>query len=337
MKETIALLQGYYSYFLLGLYTDILMKEWKIPLSSELSPDTIPSNKKTITPGKEPQPQTIILKTGERTAIKLNTTRIDKLLEQIKKQPEGRNVYGYLSFISSIKGVFGVFLDMHARYPARRTFLQKTLGKEYTSYIQIVRFCRNLLTHQQSADMTMSKQDKESALFRLTETGKRIVSLSFSYKDIFWAERKWLPTYGFHASINTATLHAKKTLFSIIDQHTLFMLAESVYNISDYYLKQNTAAAKTATEKPIATKTTSSAAKKHSPIAETPSVLGKSIQKTTTPDTRKNTPHTKKTTSTRPSQANATQKKITAKTPASKGKWQHTSQKPRRKTLRTPL
>jgi hypothetical protein len=62
---------------------------------------------------------------------------------------------------------------------------------------------------------------------------KRIISLTFQYKDIFGSARKGSPAYGFHISINTTTLQQKRTLFDIIDEHTLFMLAESVYNITD--------------------------------------------------------------------------------------------------------
>ena len=221
MKDTLALLQGYYSYFLLSLYTDILLKEGKIEIA-----------------GKWPsgESQDVVLSLGSWSAIRLNTKRINTLLTQIKANPTSKNVYGFLSFISSLKWVFGVFLDMEAKYLPWRRFLQKTLGKEYDGYMQTVRFCRNLLTHQHSTKLQMSARDKESALFRFAETGKRIISLSFSYKELFGSYWKGTASYGFHTSINTETLKTKKTLFSIIDEHTLFMLAESVFNITEYYL-----------------------------------------------------------------------------------------------------
>jgi hypothetical protein len=62
---------------------------------------------------------------------------------------------------------------------------------------------------------------------------KRIISLTFQYKDIFGSARKGSDSYGFTISINTTTLQHKRTLFDIIDEHNLFMLAESVYNITD--------------------------------------------------------------------------------------------------------
>jgi hypothetical protein len=61
---------------------------------------------------------------------------------------------------------------------------------------------------------------------------KRIISLTFKYKDIFGSTWKGSASYGFTISINTTTLQHKRTLFDIIDEHNLFMLAESVYNIT---------------------------------------------------------------------------------------------------------
>lgn len=221
MKDTLALLQGYYSYFLLSLYTDVLLKKGKVEMAGQWPKE---------------ENQEIVISLGTWSAIRLNTKRINALLAQIKDNPTSKNVYGFLSFISSLKWVFGVFLDMETRYLPWRRFLQKTLGKEYDGYMQTVRFCRNLLTHQHSTKLQMSARDKESALFRFAETGKRIISLSFSYKELFGSHWKGSASYGFHTSINTETLKTKKTLFSIIDEHTLFMLAESVFNITEYYL-----------------------------------------------------------------------------------------------------
>lgn len=213
MNNAIALLQWYYSYFLISLYTDVLLKE-----------GTFPAPKQEIT-----------LKTSEQTGIKLNTKRIRSLVEQIKQHPQDKNVFGYLSYISSIKGLFGVFLDMHTRNHAWRKYIQKMLGNKYDAYIQTIRLCRNLLTHQQTVEVSISRLDLERAKDKLLQTWKRIISFSFHYKEIFGDAWNGSPAYWFHISINTATLHQKRTLFDILDEHTLFMIAESIYNLSDHY------------------------------------------------------------------------------------------------------
>ena len=215
LTESLTLLQGYYSYFLLSLYTDTLMKHWKI---------------------SKPTGE-VILSTWDKSWIKLNTKRITTLLEQIEKSPKSKNVYWYLWYISSIKWLFGIFMDMHSRSSAWRTYVKNLLGQRYDSYIHCIRVARNLLTHQHSADLRMSKYDLDSQKTKLLEAEKRIISLAFQYKEIFWKVREWAPSYGFHISINTATLHTKRTLFDIIDEHTLFMLAESVFNIAEQYSK----------------------------------------------------------------------------------------------------
>ena len=63
--------------------------------------------------------------------------------------------------------------------------MKEILGSQYDAYIHCIRLCRNLLTHQHTADLRLSKYDLESQKERLLETEKRIISLSFHYKEIF--------------------------------------------------------------------------------------------------------------------------------------------------------
>lgn len=145
------------------MYTDNMMKTGGMPLA----------------------PDELILQMTSQNSIKINTKRINTLLKQIQHAPHARNVYGYLSYISGIKGVFGVFLDVHSRSMPRRKYLQKILGKDYESYMALVRFCRNLLTHQHTTEITLSQRDISSAIQKLETLGKRIISITFHYKDIF--------------------------------------------------------------------------------------------------------------------------------------------------------
>ncbi|MEI7477334.1 MAG: hypothetical protein WCJ81_02110 [bacterium] len=90
LKDSLTLLQGYYSYLLMSLYTDNLLKEGKIP--------------HITTP--------VIYHTTKDTDIQLNATRINQLITQIGEQPDEKNVYGYLGYMSGIKGMLGVCMDM---------------------------------------------------------------------------------------------------------------------------------------------------------------------------------------------------------------------------------
>lgn len=216
IQESLKLIQWYYSYFLLSLYTDDLMKQGKIALPAG----------------------DIVIKTTSANSIKLNTKRITTILDQIKASPQAKNVYWYFSYVSSIKWLFGIFMDMHTRSPEWKTYLKELLGQRYHAYIHAIRICRNLLTHQHTTDFRLSKYDIASQHESLSQSDKRIITLTFLYKEIFSHARKGSDLYGFHISINTSTLHTKRTLFDIIDEHTMFMLAESVYNITDFYLKK---------------------------------------------------------------------------------------------------
>jgi len=213
LKDSLTLLQGYYSYLLMSLYTDNLLKEGKIP--------------HITTP--------VIYHTTKDTDIQLNATRINQLITQIGEQPDEKNVYGYLGYMSGIKGMLGVCMDMTSTSLWWRKFLQKTMGSQYEAYTHSIRFCRNLLTHQQTPNFQVSRDDLLTQKEYLIRSGKRIVALSFRYSDLLGDKRTGSSSYGFHITINTTTLLTKRTLFTIIDQHTLFMLAESVYNLASLY------------------------------------------------------------------------------------------------------
>lgn len=86
-------------------------------------------------------------------------------------------------------------MDLHNRSSARRTYLKKLLGMRYESYMQCIRLARNFLTHQHSADIRLSNRDLLQQKDKLGETGKRIISLTFQYKDIFGAARKGSAEY----------------------------------------------------------------------------------------------------------------------------------------------
>jgi hypothetical protein len=83
--------------------------------------------------------------------------------------------------------------------------------------------------------MHLRAYDIQSQRDSLQKTEKRIVSCHFNYADIFGKDRKGEKAYGFSISINTATLHTKRTLWDIVDEHTLTMLAESIATICEHY------------------------------------------------------------------------------------------------------
>lgn len=163
LQESLALTQGYYTYLQLVLYTDHLLKQGNISLP----------------------PHELIHKTGSHTGIALDTHRIASLISQIQAQPTAKNVYGHLGYISALKGVFGSFLDIYARSLTRRNHIKKILGGQTEGYIIAMRVCRNLLTHQHTGHVHLRKYDQERLEEELQKTGKRIVSCSFHYAELF--------------------------------------------------------------------------------------------------------------------------------------------------------
>lgn len=47
--------------------------------------------------------ESIRIPTGETTAMMLNTSMIDKILQEIRQHPDKKNIFGYLSTISALR------------------------------------------------------------------------------------------------------------------------------------------------------------------------------------------------------------------------------------------
>ncbi|MBP6910907.1 hypothetical protein KBC03_04945 [Patescibacteria group bacterium] len=77
----ITLLQGYYKFLSLSMFLDHRIK----------------------TDGKMNVEETIRISTGETTGMMLNTNMIKKILEDIHKHPDKKNIFGYLSTISGLR------------------------------------------------------------------------------------------------------------------------------------------------------------------------------------------------------------------------------------------
>jgi len=167
----------------------------------------------------------------------LDTQRIASIITQIRANPTAKNVYGHLGYISALKGVFGSFLDVYARSVTRRNYIKKTLGGQAEGYIIGMRVCRNLLTHQHTGHVHLRKYDQERLEEELQKTGKRIVSCSFHYADLFGKSWTGGKSYGFTMTINTTTFHTKRTVRDIVDEHTMYMLAESVNYLCEQHIK----------------------------------------------------------------------------------------------------
>lgn len=222
----ITLLQGYYKFLSLAMFLDHRIKTDKMMLVEE----------------------SIRISTGETTGMMLNTMMLKKILEDIHKHPDKKNIFGYLSTISGLRWVFSSMKDLMQQDAHFERFLKELLGLEFPVFQKIIFFCRNVLSHHIKADIILTREDYEKQMLMLHHTKK--MTFNFNYKEVFGAVRKGKETYGFSINIDTSTIREGQKYADIIPRHEQRMLAELCYNLSEYYKAKKLSKAAAKPEKP---------------------------------------------------------------------------------------
>ena len=207
----ITLLQGYYKYLSLSMFLDYHIKF----------------------DGSFFVEDTIRISTWEKTAIALNTSMIQKILADIRKHPDKKNIFGYLSTISGLRGVFSVMKDFMQQDDWFERFLKELLGVQFSSFQKILYFCRNVLSHHINADIVLTREDYEKQMLMLNQTPH--LKFDMLYKDVFWAVWKGKDTYGLSIDIDTKNIKEWQKYADIVGWHEQWLLAELCYNFSEYY------------------------------------------------------------------------------------------------------
>lgn len=171
--------------------------------------------------------------TGEGTAFSLNTTMIKKLLADIHKHPDKKNIFGYLATISGLRWIFSCMKDFMQQDHHFEKFLKDLLGEQFSAFQRIIFFCRNVLSHHITADIVLTKDDYEKQMLMLQHV--KTLAFDMNYKDVFGAVRKGKENYGFAIHIDTASIREGQKYADIIPWHEQRMLAELCYNFSEYY------------------------------------------------------------------------------------------------------
>ena len=180
------------------------------------------------------------ISTWEKTSFTLKEGLIRNLLASIHKHPEKRNIYGYLTEISSFKGIFSIMRELIENDDAFRNFLKETLKDQYFPFEQTIRFIRNVLNHWTSSNLSIKLEDYEVQKdFILSPKVQRVnqlkwsalIRLDFIYSN-YIKERKGSQEYWIHFMIDFKTLKPWIQLERLISWHNLYLLAELCYNLS---------------------------------------------------------------------------------------------------------
>ena len=178
--------------------------------------------------------------TWEKTRFTLKEWLIKNLLSSIHTHPNQRNVYGYLTEISSFKGIFSIMRELIENDENFRNFLKDTLKDQYFPFEQTIRFVRNVLNHWTTSNLTIKQEDYEvqkdfilsPKVQRVNNLkGSALIKLNFIYSK-YIAQRKGSSDYWIQLSIDFKYLKPGLQLEKLISWHNLYLLSELCYNIS---------------------------------------------------------------------------------------------------------
>ena len=182
----------------------------------------------------------IAIPTWENSTFTLKEWLIKNLLSSIHAHPKQRNVYGYLTEISSFKGIFSIMRELIENDEIFRNFLKDTLKDQYFPFEQTIRFVRNVLNHWTTSNLVIKLEDYEvqkdfilsPKVQRVNNLkGSALINLNFVYSK-YIAQRKGSPEYWINLSVDFKRLKPGLQLEKLISWHDLYLLSELCYNLS---------------------------------------------------------------------------------------------------------
>ena len=153
----ITLLQGYYKFLTLAMFFD-----HRIKTDEGIAVEDI-----------------IRTSTGETTAFVLNTSMVQKLLNEIKQHPDKKNIFGYLATISWLRWIFSCMKDFMQQDTQFDRFLKALLQDQFPAFQKIIYFCRNVLSHHITAEIVLTREDYEKQMLMLQHTKKLIFEMNY--------------------------------------------------------------------------------------------------------------------------------------------------------------
>lgn len=210
--QNIILLQSYYKFLYLGKYLEQEAKAKDFSGNVE--------DKKISTWGT--------------SYFVIKAKMVKPLLENIYKNPDKKNLFGYLVEISAFRWLFGTFKELMDNEPVFQKFLKQKFGKQYVVFEQIIKFLRNVLSHSTTSHVNLKTDDFEKQKEYLMKYVDTLLDFKFLYVD-FFPEWKWSKDYGMRITVDFKKLKDGASLFDIVSLHQLYMFSELCFNISEVF------------------------------------------------------------------------------------------------------
>lgn len=172
--------------------------------------------------------------TWANTRFVLRWSFIKNILSDIFHNPDKKNVFGYITEISSIKWITSIMRELIENDEVFEKFVQKRLKKQFFPFEQIVRFVRNVLNHTLDPNISLKESDFAWQKWFLNDQDKDTIFFKFKYAD-FFPEWTWNKDYGIDIQVDFSKLWKGNSLFEIINMHQLYLICELCYNLSEVF------------------------------------------------------------------------------------------------------
>ena len=213
IQQNIELLQWFYRFLYLWKFLEKYIK------SHDISPDVID----------------FPIPTWDKKNFVMKWTIVKKILSDIYKHPDKKNIFGYMVEINSFRGIFSVTREMIETQETFQKFLSEKLKDKYIAFEHIIRFFRNVLNHIETADVKIKLDDylkQKDYLSKWQHISKLLFTIK--YADYF-VEWKWSKDYGLDIEIDFHNLKEWQKMFDIIPLHQVYLLAEFCFNLSEIF------------------------------------------------------------------------------------------------------
>lgn len=231
--------------------------------------------------------------TWANTRFVLRWSFIKNILSDIFHNPDKKNVFGYITEISSIKWITSITRELIENDVIFEKFVQKKLKKQFFPFEQIVRFVRNVLNHTLDPNISLKESDFAWQKWFLWDQDKDTIFFKFKYAD-FFTEWTWNKDYWIDIQVDFSKLWKGNSLFDIINMHQLYLICELCFNLSEVFKYHIIDEHKNATKTKLIEKVVEKLLPKHIPSKKPSRPISKPVHKPTEKPVPKTIVETKK-------------------------------------------
>ncbi|QOR61269.1 hypothetical protein ACM66Z_07380 [Sulfurovum sp. ST-21] len=175
----------------------------------------------------------IIKEFDKAQVYRFNENIIRQVLENAKESSKEETIlFEYFVEMNAFRGICMAMVEALKLERGFKHFLQEKLAHQFDSFVDIISFVRNVLSHNIHADIYLDEKDYEGTLKRILRCRRDPnVHFDFLYSRDLEEIQSPAPEYGFKCTINFQNLNNNTPFLEVISLWELMMLSELCFNL----------------------------------------------------------------------------------------------------------